>query len=420
MNPPRTLHLPVFQRFDCQGCGHCCRYPVANVSESERNKILLAGWADRLSGIPLFVSYRLGGRRFHRLAKQPDGRCIFLGDDGRCRLHADTGIETKPLVCRLFPFNPLPSVNGLHLDLRFDCPSVAANHGRPITEHRRDIIHLADNLKIPTTIEPPVWPGQRRLRPAEFVALVDRIEKLLTDGDRPVRVRWRTIGYLLDLLYNIRIKKLDERRFIELLDLLAVAAREEGPHEPARTRPPKRAHRLFRQWLFLHCLHDESEVLDLPRWARFRCSWKRYFLARQFARATDAVPKLLHDWPNTDFSTLSQIQSAPEAALEPLVRAMRVKLVAHAFTGPAYFNYDLLAGLTAWSLLPALVGFAARLSAVVAGRNLLTHEDILDGTRKIHLTFGVSPVFAHLSERLRLRALMHPGISSETRGEYAL
>lgn len=419
MNPSRSIHLPPFQRFDCHGCGHCCRYPVANVSEPEQKIILHAGWADRLPGQPLFVHYHQGGRRFCRLAKQPDGQCVFLGEDGRCRLHAETGVETKPLACRLFPFKPLPSVDGLRLDLRFDCPSIAANQGRPISAHRREILRLAENLKMPSTIEPPVWPGQRELRPAEWITLVERIEDLLTDDTQPLRVRWRMIAHLLDLLYNLRIQKLDERRFIELIDLLAGAAREEVGHHSDEPLLPNRAHRLFRQWLFLHCLHDEPATLHLSRWARLGRSWKRYILARQFVRTSGVIPQLMPDWPTVDFSTLLRIRPASETDLEPVFRAMRVKLVAHAFTGRAYFGYDLLAGLTAWILLPALIGFSARLSAVAFGRDQLMREDLLTGTRKVHLTFGVSPVFSHLSERLRLRAMMLPGLSLALLSRYA-
>lgn len=39
-----------------------------------------------------------------RVLSFPDGRCIFLSDERRCRLHARWGPHAKPLPCRMFPF----------------------------------------------------------------------------------------------------------------------------------------------------------------------------------------------------------------------------------------------------------------------------------------------------------------------------
>jgi hypothetical protein len=124
------------------------------------------------------------------------------------------------------------------------------------------------------------------------------------------------------------------------------------------------------------------------------------------------------DWPPTEFEAVDRVDRGDDADLEPLIRSMRVKLEAHAFCGPGYYGYDLLGGLTALWLLPAVVGWFARLSAVAGGRSVLSADDLMAGLRRAHHTFGVSPVFARISERLRLKALARPGIPGRLLDRY--
>ncbi|MBI4580737.1 MAG: hypothetical protein HY718_13605, partial [Planctomycetes bacterium] len=63
MTKHAPIHLPVFQRFDCQSCTYCCRNLVVNVSEADRKRIVAAGWVERMAGQTLFVEYRFGRRR---------------------------------------------------------------------------------------------------------------------------------------------------------------------------------------------------------------------------------------------------------------------------------------------------------------------------------------------------------------------
>ncbi len=84
--------------FQCQCCGACCRWPgIVRIDVSE-----LAPAAKRLhiSEQEFLDTYtRLApDRRSLILTEQPDGACIFLTPENRCRLHPD-----KPLQCKTFP-----------------------------------------------------------------------------------------------------------------------------------------------------------------------------------------------------------------------------------------------------------------------------------------------------------------------------
>lgn len=407
-----NLHLPVFQRFDCHSCGYCCRNLVVNVTTAERRRILDAGWATRITDHPLFVSYRFRGRRFTRLAHRPDGRCVFLGTDERCRLHAETGVDSKPLPCRLYPFVPTPGVDDVRLDLRFDCPSVASNKGRGMSAQLTVLRRLAGEVHATPMRRVPGWPGIGSLDISEWHDLTGVFQRLLETSDLPPRSRWLAAGRLHALLAEATLDRVRGPRFAELLDLLATASIQDAAEPADGSAPPPSARplRLFREWLFLHALSDDPEMLRASIFTRWRRSLRRYAQARRFAAAAGEIPRLHPSWAALAFEQVRAVRPAPDDSLEPLLRSMRIKLDSHAFAGEGYFGADALCGLAALLLLPALVGWFARFEAAAAGRDAIAAEDLLAGLRQAHHTFGVSPVFSRFSERWRLKALAAPGV----------
>src|SRR4029079_17635661 len=88
-----------------------------------------------LKGVLFFV--RAGGwfSSAYRLNHRPDGACVFLGSDNRCRIHASHGSAAKPLACRIYPYALTPAGDHWKLGLRFACPSAAENKGKPLADH---------------------------------------------------------------------------------------------------------------------------------------------------------------------------------------------------------------------------------------------------------------------------------------------
>jgi lysine-N-methylase len=413
------IHLPVFQRFDCQSCTYCCRNLVVNVSEKDRRRIIAAGWEQRLAGEPLFVEYRFGGRQLFHLARRPDGACVFLGPDNLCRIHAETGAANKPLACRAYPFVATPGADAVRIDVRLDCPSAAANKGRPLAAHAVEIARIAGEADIDRGMtRMPTWPKARELAEDEFIAVGRGFESIMRTPGEPLRTRLRAGCHLLDLLYAARIEKVRKLRFIELIQMLSTAALEEARENTAPPPLAGRPARLFRQWLFLHMFVDDPDVLNKGRLARLRSSWRRYGYARRFSRGSGTVPPMRPDWPETTFEAVAAVGTAADEAWEPLERAILLKLDAHAFAGPGYFGYDLIAGLTALWLMPAVVAWLSRLAAVAAGKPAVGPDEVLAGLRQAHHTFGVSPVFAGVSEALRLRSLARPSVPASILATY--
>ena len=181
--------LPGFQHFDCHSCTDCCRKLLVLVTKAERNRILKAGWAERMPGKALFYRYRFFGRRPYMLAHRSDGACVFLGQDNLCRLHAETGPQIKPLACRLYPFVPTPAVDGVRMDLRCDCPSVAANKGRLLSVHAPDIAQMVAELRATPMLAAPTWRRSLKLSAREFSAVTEAFLRLIRKNPLGLRAR---------------------------------------------------------------------------------------------------------------------------------------------------------------------------------------------------------------------------------------
>lgn len=125
----KQLLVPKGIRFDCSGCGNCClRWPVP----------LTRGDVEQLSALPggQGESHRFkmlppepGASFAFMLDKREDGRCEFLTETDRCRLHELHGARSKPSMCRLFPysFNVMP--HGVAAYVSFASTAVLFNQG---------------------------------------------------------------------------------------------------------------------------------------------------------------------------------------------------------------------------------------------------------------------------------------------------
>ena len=121
-------HLPVLQNWDCHVCGTCCKEYQVELSPEEKKRLEAQGWdKDKdLGGLEPFKRVGWLWRRRYHLNHRADGSCVFLSDEGRCRVHERFGYDTKPLPCRLFPFVLIPQGDHWSVSVRYACPSAAA------------------------------------------------------------------------------------------------------------------------------------------------------------------------------------------------------------------------------------------------------------------------------------------------------
>lgn len=96
--------------YDCVRCGaHCCKGPTYYLGRGELNVQLATNPAVRV-----FVeSTRARSGAADRYAvKSCQPACFFLDSANRCSIQVKHGFASKPVTCRLFPFNYLRLVDG--------------------------------------------------------------------------------------------------------------------------------------------------------------------------------------------------------------------------------------------------------------------------------------------------------------------
>ncbi len=102
-----------FLEFKCSGCGNCCKDPLLPLTDQDVIRIQqrtgdqprdFVRWVDR-HGIDMddepeaFVRLKQGKRVM--VMRHEGGGCRYLGDDNRCTIYT-----SRPLGCRIFPFDP--------------------------------------------------------------------------------------------------------------------------------------------------------------------------------------------------------------------------------------------------------------------------------------------------------------------------
>lgn len=146
-------------RWSCGACGACCKGLAVEVSDAEAARIDASLYTDIL-GDKGFTEQAFidPGRAAVRILRQrPDAgaACIFLGDDGRCAVHAKQGMAAKPDACQMFPNMVLHTPdNKPRLAMRTNCRTMHESFetGQPVQEHREHVLGILESsgsYKIP-------------------------------------------------------------------------------------------------------------------------------------------------------------------------------------------------------------------------------------------------------------------------------
>ena len=281
--------LPVIdgQRWSCHSCGLCCRTLVGHLTDEERRRLDEQGWAEQL-GVAPYVKIGRGWA----LNKQPDGACVFLDEQNRCKIHAKFGEAAKPLACRIFPFSVRPVRGAWQGSLRFDCPSVTGSEGEPIGGHRGWLQELVRTLDHGDESGEDVADLRRGLGATveELRTLTGRLSRWLSDGGRPVMDRLIGAARLTATLYGANLKKVRGARFAELLDLLLDALPRDCATRPEP--PTARQQAMLRQYAFAHAEHVTLAEMRSGLGGRWAKRWQQLRSAKRFLQGTGVVPNL--------------------------------------------------------------------------------------------------------------------------------
>lgn len=388
--PMLVRPLPTVQNWDCHTCGDCCRTYAVRVTAEEKDRIEKQGWGDtpELKGVePVVFNKQLGDFALNHTA---DGACVFLGPDNLCRIHAKFGEPAKPFACRLYPFVLVPAGPQWAVSLRFACPSVTDNLGRPCSAHAAGVADVArlveaDQPKSVNTDPPPLQPGQT-VPWDDLKRFTAAFGRLLADPTHPLERRLRQMTTLAETCAKSRFDAVSGKRLGEFLAVMSAAVADEVPADPYSVPPPGWVGRvLFRQQVGVYVRQDygpNAGVGQQGRWPRLMAAWK-------FAVGGGAVPRLHAALPDgVSFAAAEQpLGDLPPEADELLARYLRVKLESGQFCGPTNYHRGYWDGLTALLLVFPTVRWAARLMAA-GGRDKL--DAVKRAVRMTDENFGYS------------------------------
>jgi lysine-N-methylase len=351
--------LPMAQNWDCGGCGDCCRSYQVRVTAAEKARIDAQGW-DRdpeLRGVRTVLPDPAGD---YKLAHRPDGACVFLGADNRCRIHAAHGPAGKPMACRVYPFLLVPADGHWRVGLRFACPSAAADRGRPIAAHAADLrayagLVEADLGKPQPGLPPPeLQPGQG-VPWADLGRFTDHLLTIL-DDPRPVEFRLRLMLAVAALCKGATFETVRGPRLTEFLQLVTAGIADGLPTAAEVPAPGWVGRMVFRQAVALYARADSGPhpgIASRGRWTRIRSAWR-------FAVGRGPVPRLHGLLPATTFAAVEEPAGPVPGADELLTRYYRVKIQSQQFAGPTHFGRRYWEGLEALILTYPVIRWLGR------------------------------------------------------------
>jgi lysine-N-methylase len=412
--PLPIRHLPVLQNWDCHQGGECCKEYQVTVTDEERARILAQGW-DRqkdLGGLEPFVRVgRLGARRYV-LNHREDGSCVFLSEQGRCRIHERFGYQTKPLPCRIFPFVLVPAGDHWRVGLRFACPSAAANKGRALPAHNAALQEFATGLAEREGLqprpdgsltEPPRLDGGRRLDWPDLLRVVDALLALLGNRHDPVERRLRKCLTLAAEVRKAQLNAITGSQLGELLDILQGLADAETPAAKSLPPPGWVGRILFRQAVALYARKDRGPNRGQPqqqgRLALLGAAWR-------FARGTGPVPRLHQALPATTFAQAEEPRGplSPEAE-QILERYYTIKVGSLQFCGGGTnLRLSFWEGFEALALTYPVLMWVARMY-----RDRSREEALLQALSIVDDSFGFNRILTTLRQRLSFQILARSG-----------
>ncbi len=403
-------HLPVVQNWDCHACGNCCTDYWVPVSPEERQRIAAQGWADHpdFRGIKLFVPYGPWWRRKYRLNQREGDRCIFLSDQGLCRIHAQFGSEAKPFPCRLYPYILVPVGNHYRVGVRFACPSAVANKGRPLTAQAEELKEYAQQLehwdrdlsRQPGAAElpPPPLQGRQTIPWSDLEILVEALLGLLGDRGVPLSRRLLRCLALGRLCRTLQFDKVTGPRLRELLNLVLREVAIETDREAKAMPPPGWIGRiLFRTFVSIYLRKDQGT----RRGVRTRGRLSLMLAMWRMMRGKGRLPPLQAGLPDKTFADF-EVPFGPlsPSAEELLERYYLIKVESMQFCGRTNFDLSFWEGFDSLALTFPLMRWLAR-----GYRDRGPLEAVEHAVRVVDENYSYSPLLDTFRQRLALRIL---------------
>ncbi len=401
------LRLPLIQNWSCHNCSGCCRQHLIEITDEEKERIERQNWtAD--DGIPEGQSVVVRHGSGWRLNHQDDGGCVFLNEDGLCRIHAKFGEPAKPLACQVYPYALHPSGNEVTVSLRFSCPSVVENKGTPLTENAKELNRIAKAVtegKRLKTPPPEISPSQT-VDWSDLLLLIETLDRTFADPSVSFDVQLHRALFWVNLIGEMTFDAVRGERLAELLGIIGEEAAIQISSSPEPEEPSRSGRMLFRMLVAQYARRDTASDLSAGWKGRLRL----LRAALKYARGRGTIPVLHEKFSGVPFEAMEQEFGPPPTDTDELfTRYFRVKIQGLHFCGSAYYRVPFVEGFHSLALMVPVVLWLARALAVGAGRTELLREDIVTALTVADHHHGYSPALGSRAARSRTRTLAKSG-----------
>ena len=396
------LMLPVAtQRYSCHGCGNCCRDFTVQLREADLAKLRAQGWEEKLD-MPVTVEFR--GTTY--LRQRDDGACVFLMDDGLCRIHKDHGFAEKPIACQLFPFVLVPDDVRTHVGISFACQSVRETQGAELRSHLHEVDRMSRG--VPETriaTYSAMLADALSAKEGELDALRLALDRFLAREDVVLRDRLDGLAWVAASLGRAKLADVRAKRFAELVTVLVAALPAELEHLPLGPALPKQM-RLLRQAVYARL--EDVQVNQAKARGRWRTVLGQLLSSRAFTRGRGQVPAVARGLlSGCDFAAIDAVPTLSESpdrdAIDQLLsRYARATLLGNRGWGAGYYGWPAIRGLQALVLNIACTAWLARALAAKRGHAAATLADVRDSLCRIDRHDGRAPWLVSVGELLRL------------------
>ncbi|MBP5638643.1 MAG: YkgJ family cysteine cluster protein [Victivallales bacterium] len=382
------------QHYSCQRCGRCCKRFNVRIEPYEIERLKKLDWGDEPHPEDFYET--ING--FYYFKRKADGGCVFLDDNGVCRIHAKFGFDVKALTCRGYPMNIISTApDELSVLARMDCPAVLANNGEPLVNQQRDIMQLVSEMKFGSGFDDGERAGLNR-QTIDFICREFHRVVRDTQLDIPRRMLW--IYSLISQLTRLGTVFVNDLETLKTVWMNLLRKGATTAHNAPDGTPLTAFQRLlFRSWLSFYCRRDEENVHRTigTRVNNFTNNYKFIMGSGSWHRMGFEHPDISSRQAGLFSSHLEN--RGDEAEWKPYLDFLVNRLDTLQFFGAAYYNVNFYKGLHALLLTYPLVLAVAKVHAAASGRRVLHHGDVFNATMAIDHAHGRSPALNTFTAR---------------------
>lgn len=383
------LQIPE-RNFDCGNCGRCCRNWHVELMPADIKRLEKLDWREDDPKADTYIM-RHNGKTV--LSHKEGNWCIFYDIERKgCMLHRRFGYESKPVGCRLYPFQLATTFsNTVSATIRFECPSVRLNQGKAMRKRQGEFRGIAGELGMPGKGFDML--DLDNLHPEKCREIVEALVKhLIDDNSLPAMERLILCQKAVGRIEKLGAVFINEMDMSDIFPSFFERLIQDGSmSRPRRLGALEQARFLS---LFTSFMRRDEEQADKGLGGRFQ----RALTLFRLLNGKVNLRNLSEEHPDfaigrAEFFSVA-VENLGDDESGILFDLFRQRLLSYQFFGKAVYNRSFFFGLGTLFLLGALVVALAKWHALARQGRIepcsVSTEDMANATSAVHHAYGRS------------------------------